>query len=619
MGVGRDGDLEPHLLGHLAVGIVEIEPARMGVELEIAAALERRPHDRLEIDAVGAAFVDQPAARMGQDVEIAVVHGPDHPLGLPVEGEIEGVVNRADREVEPLQDRIGQIERAVVEDVDLARLEDADAAKAVVEGVDFVDLAGQPIRVQAAGHGGALRVVGDGEVVVAPLLGGQRHFPDREFAVGGGGVGVKVALDPRQGDELGERALGGGLDLALVLAQLGRDPRQAELVVDLLLGAAGDPLVPLEETIFVELPTAFHGPFTQADIVGLGAGEVVERGAIARPRHHPQIDLRAGAEDHGGARRSLRDDALHLLIGDEAVDDARAALGGHQDVEVADRLLAAPVAAGDGDVANALLRLQIGGEGLGDLLGVEQAGATLDRAGALELGEDLGLGLGAEARELPQLARARRLGELFRRLDLELLEDGLHPLGSQARYRGDVGKRLGRAAGDLVQQLEMAGLDQLGDLAGQILADARQLAQILSRRDHGGGGARKVLDRPRGVAVGAHAERVGALDLQQIRQTVEGRGDLGVVKGHSRAPSGERASLKDLAFQQEGDLGVDPVFHDFTVLDGGLDVLQIDGFDAAHRLAGDIDGRLRRVFPTLVGLRQNFDDLEHGHDCQSFP
>ncbi len=60
------------------------------------------------------------------------------------------------------------------------------------------------------------------------------------MAVAGGGVHVQVALDVSCLDQPGQRVAGGGLDLAEVLAHLGRHPVHAEGGVDLLFGGRGD-------------------------------------------------------------------------------------------------------------------------------------------------------------------------------------------------------------------------------------------------------------------------------------------------------------------------------------------------------------------------------------------
>ena len=59
-------------------------------------------------------------------------------------------------------------------------------------------------------------------------------------AVGQVGVGVQVTAQVRLGDQGGQLAALGGLDLPAVLAQRRRDPRQPQRLVHLLLGGGGE-------------------------------------------------------------------------------------------------------------------------------------------------------------------------------------------------------------------------------------------------------------------------------------------------------------------------------------------------------------------------------------------
>jgi len=71
-------------------------------------------------------------------------------------------------------------------------------------------------------------------------------------------------------------------------------------------------------------------------------------------------------------------------------------------------------------------------------------------------------------------------------------------------------------------------------------ADAAQLGEVFARSHHRGDALRQRLDHARGLAIGAHAERIGALDVQQIGGLIEHRRDLGVVDRHRRRPFGPR-------------------------------------------------------------------------------
>ena len=69
------------------------------------------------------------------------------------------------------------------------------AAEVLVDRVDHVELAGQPLGAQPVGDLEPRRVVGEHEVVVAELDRGERHLLDRRAAVGPVGVGVQVAAE----------------------------------------------------------------------------------------------------------------------------------------------------------------------------------------------------------------------------------------------------------------------------------------------------------------------------------------------------------------------------------------------------------------------------------------
>ncbi len=156
---------------------------------------------------------------------------------------------------------VREVQRAVFQDVALDAGEDADAEAVAV---DLAHLAGEghhALFIQPVGHGERLGVVGDGDVLVAERAGGFGHLFQRGAAIGLGGVHVEVAADVGQLDQLGQAAFGGGFDFAAVLAQLGRNPRQAERLVDAGFGFAGHACIVLhaEQAVFAELQPHLHG------------------------------------------------------------------------------------------------------------------------------------------------------------------------------------------------------------------------------------------------------------------------------------------------------------------------------------------------------------------------
>ena len=95
--------------------------------------------------------------------------------------------------------------------------------------------------VEAVGHRQRLAVVGDGDVLEPRAAAAAGHLLERVAAVGLGRVHVQVAAEVAARQQPRQRAAPRPLDLAAVLAQLRRHPRQAERLVDRLLGLAGDP------------------------------------------------------------------------------------------------------------------------------------------------------------------------------------------------------------------------------------------------------------------------------------------------------------------------------------------------------------------------------------------
>ena len=200
-------------------------------------------------------------------------------------------------------------------------------------------------------HGDATAVVGQRHVFIAARLRPGCHALDADRAIGPVGMGVQIAANigdgyqPRQLVCLGER------DLAAILAQFRRDIGKAELLVDLFLGGAGDPPFAGKQAIFVELPVAIVGKAAQRDIVRLGAGEIEQRGAVALFRHGADIDLQAGAQHDGRARRAVGENLGDILISHQLVADRRPVLRRDQNVQIAHRVAAAAIAAGHDDAA----------------------------------------------------------------------------------------------------------------------------------------------------------------------------------------------------------------------------------------------------------------------------
>lgn len=67
MGVGRDGELDAGLFRGMDMDVVQVEPVRLGVDLEMAPQVASRDEDAIHVDVVGFALADQPPGRMAED------------------------------------------------------------------------------------------------------------------------------------------------------------------------------------------------------------------------------------------------------------------------------------------------------------------------------------------------------------------------------------------------------------------------------------------------------------------------------------------------------------------------------------------------------------------------
>ena len=156
---------------------------------------------------------------------------------------------------------------------------------------DFLDLPGlllEPAVTEAA------RVVADGEVGATEPLGRRDHLVEGRAAVRPGRVRVQVAADVVQLDELGQRPFARRLELAAVLAELGRDPAVAEELVELLLGRGREDFVRFRvlHAVLGDGKAARHRLFPHRDVVRLRAAEVLQEVSVALRRDDAQVEAK---------------------------------------------------------------------------------------------------------------------------------------------------------------------------------------------------------------------------------------------------------------------------------------------------------------------------------------
>ena len=158
--------------------VVQIEPGRVGVELQQLAVLRGGGEDRVEVDGVRLAAVDQPAGGMGDDRDVRVLERAENAVGDLLARLLLAVVDAGDDPVGLGQHVVGQVHAAFFEDVALDAFEDREVVELAIERVDFLPL----LRGAASGLR-PLAMLTRGEwSVMAMYLRPRSHGGDDHFA-----------------------------------------------------------------------------------------------------------------------------------------------------------------------------------------------------------------------------------------------------------------------------------------------------------------------------------------------------------------------------------------------------------------------------------------------------
>ena len=208
------------------------------------------------------------------------------------------------------------------------------------------------------------------------------------------------------------------------------------------------------------------------------------RGAAAVGGDEAQVGLEAALEQHARLGVAVAEHALDQAVLDEVVHQRRPAPEA-SDVEIAAGVAAAPQAADrlDGGVGRALA--QVGDERRGGVVRVGQQMPAGEALALVERLEDERFLLRAHARAARGSGRRRGALEIVERADAELAierRDGLRPDALQVQQVEDRRRKLGDAARG--GNARVAGLGDLADARGEVLADAGNLAQpgLVERR-----------------------------------------------------------------------------------------------------------------------------------------
>ena len=268
-------------------------------------------------------------------------------------------------------------------------------------------------------------------------------------------------------------------------------------------------------------------------------------------RHDHEIRLRPAQDPDGRLVAALVDDRLDHPERRERVDERGRLVGLGQDVEVADRLLAATEGAGRLHRPDAGRRAETVDQGRHELLGPVQphpVEAVVEPGDALE---HESLGPGGHPADGPQPALLGGPPQVVHRLDAELRVELADGLGAET---GDL-EDLDEARRDLgpkpVVDGHVAGRGDLPDLVRDGLADARdgrRVAGAIGRHEVD----RAASDGIGGSMVGDGLEHELALELEHVADLVEDPGEVAVgqvggvdrVIGHRPMVVGQAATTR---------------------------------------------------------------------------
>ena len=135
----------------------------------------------------------------------------------------------------------------------------------------------------------------------------------------------------------------------------------------------------------------------------------------------------------------------------------------------------------------------------------------------------------AQGLNAPGFRRLLQCGQAF---DLELVVERAHPLGTETRDLEHLDHARRHFFLQFLQGLGGAGLKDLNDLRGQLLADAGQPGQLLAAGDHIPQLRPQPADGAAGIAIGPDLEGVFTLDLEVVGDPVKDVGDVGVADRH---------------------------------------------------------------------------------------
>ena len=358
------------------------------VDLDQRAGLGRQREQLLVVEIVSGArrhhaiggMRDHRHQRVAQRADVAV-----HQLLTALAG---ALVQRRQHDVEPLQQAVGKIEPAVGQDVGFAAVQNRDPGMAFAQLRNLVRLARDVARTQIARGGGALRMIGDGHVLVSERAAGDDHALDGVAAVAPDRVHVQVAANLAAGDQCRELAAARGLHLLLAVSDFWRNQRQIERGINLLFRRRH----PQRIVVAVKSPRGEAQPGRRRRVLQRGkmlarAGQVEQCGTRRLRLGKTDPDLHAVDEKVKTPRAAVQ--PARLRERQQLIDRLARGADRRQQLDVADGVLAAAQGSKRLRPAHAGQRPQPAQQRFGDGDGTAQRDARNRRAKRRQGGFDL--------------------------------------------------------------------------------------------------------------------------------------------------------------------------------------------------------------------------------------
>jgi hypothetical protein len=145
---------------------------------------------------------------------------------------------------------------------------------------------------------------------------------------------------------------------------------------------------------------------------------------------------------------------------------------------------------------------------------------------------------GAKAMQFANAMRRRSPSQLIQRCDAQFVLQHTGPLWTKVRQSEQLQHVRWNLGAHACEHGTASRFDNLAHLCREVDSDTRQGGQVGAARQHGVNAFRHAFNHAGSIAVSAHPKRVGLLNLQQISDFVEDRGD-GLVCGGLKGSSGQ--------------------------------------------------------------------------------